>query len=83
MLCKINIDFREKRKKCKEKKEKQIKICVFGCIVLHFCSIKSKKSGYNQATYEHANLLSEDKRFFKTKNGASHAPPLIRLNRLD
>lgn len=36
-----------------------------------------EKSGYNQITYEHVNLLLEDKRLIKTKNGAIHAPPLI------
>lgn len=42
-----------------------------------------EKTAYNQVTYVHVNLLLEEKRFFKTKNGASHAPPLIRQNRLD
>ena len=37
-----------------------------------------EKLGYNQVTYEHVNLLLEDKRFIKTKNGANHAPLLFR-----
>ena len=39
----------------------------------------NEKLGYNQVTYEHINLLLEDRRSIKTKNGANHAPPLIRL----
>lgn len=50
-------------------------MCCF-TLVLHL----SEKSGYNQVTYEHVNFLLEDRRFIKTKNGASHAPPLISLN---